>query len=279
MFGFPTKRPREHEDPVELDSNAVHERKKHRPLTLHTDPNSLWKPSLSDSHAPSPEFILPILTPVESSDDDDGDNKRMCNDLEACKSPRNNLPDAAPSPMDIDLSHESLPSDGLQPWAPSGQDDKVLQPSPISHNLINQSLTLNEQHPETSINIPTSEDPIPTASVQNPAQGQQYTTYEHSQRLPSPVSEGEDIPTNLSLTINYLGHASHSNVDPLPADGPTLNLEQPSATLLGQDQRSTPYRKLGPSKKKKASVAMGFRADCEKCRRKIPGHYSHIIRT
>lgn len=28
----------------------------------------------------------------------------------------------------------------------------------------------------------------------------------------------------------------------------------------------------------KLTIAMGFRADCEKCQQRVPGHYSHIIR-
>ena len=31
--------------------------------------------------------------------------------------------------------------------------------------------------------------------------------------------------------------------------------------------------------KGKTTLAMGYRADCEKCRLKLPGHYSHFIRS
>ncbi|KAI1913113.1 hypothetical protein LOZ65_005870 [Ophidiomyces ophidiicola] len=30
---------------------------------------------------------------------------------------------------------------------------------------------------------------------------------------------------------------------------------------------------------RKLTIAMGFRADCEKCQQRVPGHYSHIIRS
>ena len=29
----------------------------------------------------------------------------------------------------------------------------------------------------------------------------------------------------------------------------------------------------------KAKLSMGYRADCEKCRARVPGHYNHVIRT
>jgi hypothetical protein len=31
--------------------------------------------------------------------------------------------------------------------------------------------------------------------------------------------------------------------------------------------------------KGKISFAMGYRVDCEKCQMKVPGHYSHIVRS
>lgn len=31
--------------------------------------------------------------------------------------------------------------------------------------------------------------------------------------------------------------------------------------------------------KGKMSISMGYRADCEKCRLKVPGHYNHWIHT
>ncbi|KAK2808574.1 hypothetical protein FQN50_004606 [Emmonsiellopsis sp. PD_5] len=33
-----------------------------------------------------------------------------------------------------------------------------------------------------------------------------------------------------------------------------------------------------PTGRSKISIAMGYRADCDKCQRRVPGHYSHIIR-
>lgn len=30
--------------------------------------------------------------------------------------------------------------------------------------------------------------------------------------------------------------------------------------------------------KGKMTISMGYRADCEKCRMKVPGHYNHFVR-
>ena len=37
------------------------------------------------------------------------------------------------------------------------------------------------------------------------------------------------------------------------------------------------HRKKKKKQKGKITLAMGYRADCEKCQLKVPGHYSHFI--
>lgn len=40
-----------------------------------------------------------------------------------------------------------------------------------------------------------------------------------------------------------------------------------------------PNRMWGGSPMKgKMTISMGYRADCEKCRMRVPGHYNHLIR-
>ena len=35
---------------------------------------------------------------------------------------------------------------------------------------------------------------------------------------------------------------------------------------------------VGWEGKEKVSLSMGYRADCEKCRSRVPGHWSHVVR-
>lgn len=44
-----------------------------------------------------------------------------------------------------------------------------------------------------------------------------------------------------------------------------------------QNQYGNPTNADMLQRQKKASIAMGFRADCDKCQRRVPGHYSHIV--
>ena len=44
-------------------------------------------------------------------------------------------------------------------------------------------------------------------------------------------------------------------------------------------QRSNTSRRAAVSEQgAKVSFSMGYRADCEKCRTRVPGHYSHVIK-
>ena len=95
-------------------------------------------------------------------------------------------------------------------------------------------------------------------------------------RLPSPISEGETSP---SVIVEGLG-----------------DMQMEVETTLQEEARDTPVKK-GHTRSKhslrnwtgfggelsgngagaKRFFSMGYRSDCEKCRMKVPGHFSHII--
>ncbi|KAL2067346.1 hypothetical protein VTL71DRAFT_1771 [Oculimacula yallundae] len=98
--------------------------------------------------------------------------------------------------------------------------------------------------------------------------------FRRGRRLPSPISEGETSP---SVIVAGFGD---------------MQMEVESSSQLDPD-KETPTKK-GHSRSKhslrnwtgygselnggmKRSFSMGYRADCEKCRMKVPGHFSHII--
>ena len=56
----------------------------------------------------------------------------------------------------------------------------------------------------------------------------------------------------------------------------TSSREGPPATPVQSRSRSNAF---GSGSGGKVSFSMGYRADCDKCLRKVPGHYSHIIRS
>jgi hypothetical protein len=66
----------------------------------------------------------------------------------------------------------------------------------------------------------------------------------------------------------------------LEASG-TLNTQGYRASAIEQAWRNTGAAaniRGSPSKTGKVMLCMGFRADCDKCRTRVPGHYNHVIR-
>ncbi|GAP91465.1 putative DNA polymerase III subunits gamma and tau-like protein [Rosellinia necatrix] len=136
-----------------------------------------------------------------------------------------------------------------------------------------------------------------------------------NRRLPSPISEngGEDAPTSPGMVLDNcspvmaqlqrpcLPHMTHSmNPHTMPLHPNIRMSPQPSeadAAMMDHDGESpssapptpSPRGKFGHSRSKhtlnswtlqpgmKKSFSIGYRADCEKCRLKIPGHFNHII--
>ncbi|KAL6703339.1 hypothetical protein ACN47E_009757 [Coniothyrium glycines] len=100
----------------------------------------------------------------------------------------------------------------------------------------------------------------------------QDTGDERSRRMPSPISEDEDIPdTPTALTQSQLSRLSFShtnNADVMDTDASGISLALPP-TPRGR-KRSGALTGMG-------RFSMGYRDDCEKCRQRVPGHYSHFL--
>jgi hypothetical protein len=96
----------------------------------------------------------------------------------------------------------------------------------------------------------------------------EYEQYLRSRRLPSPISEDEamDFP------------AAPKN-SPLETSAPveTRNPEPQPRGLRTPARMAQPLTGESPPKGK-IMFSMGFRADCEMCRNRVPGHSNHIFR-
>ncbi|KAE8349247.1 hypothetical protein BDV28DRAFT_152067 [Aspergillus coremiiformis] len=279
MFGFPSKRQRGHEELADLDPSAIHERKKPRSLALRTSPKCFQKPSFADANHAVSDLGLSTLTPVESSDDDDMDgyNKHVHAAWKG-ELPHQAAPNTA---MDIDHNRDIVPPVGDENqclWPTSACSNVDIQPSPIPHNRVNQSLTISQRpaadSPYRYIH-PTTSDQDPTPSICNPIQ-----------RLPSPVSDSEDAmgsvqdtASDVDMAYNPSRPASFSPSTWLGMEESSPRMQQYLALPEVEKNKHKDSPSKGASSKKKITFSMGFRADCEKCRCKVPGHYSHIIRT
>ena len=117
-------------------------------------------------------------------------------------------------------------------------------------------------------NQPTSSTPAPPI-WKGP---RQEIEDDRSRRMPSPISEDDDIPdTPTAFTQSQLSRLSFSHAstaDQMDTESSTTNLALPP-TPRGR-KRSGALTGMG-------RFSMGYRDDCEKCRQRVPGHYSHFL--
>lgn len=274
-----------------------------------------------------------IITPVESSDDDD---KRVAlNGTFSSKCRRSKKEDLPflqirieePSDADSDLEMtDSQPRSTIldSPWSSGLAPTSGLNPlcSPIPHRLVTESLNLSGgrtatpiySHFTTNMNVDSmmQESPFEIAGNSGNATPSFRTDSEdwwRRRRLPSPISEDEISPTtttwvprlpddNFAMNLS-LGSASGTVAEshtvlrrnpPFQNDvNPTACSESLGDTNPGNSNRANtpPFANTPPAddsstpkqNRKKLSIAMGYRADCDKCQRRVPGHYSHIIQS
>jgi hypothetical protein len=98
----------------------------------------------------------------------------------------------------------------------------------------------------------------------------------HGHRLPSPISEGDDRPQPFEENGEPMEIVED---DPGGISGNSTRANNKAS----QSSRSSRLadRRIPPAavfSKGKMMFAMGYRADCEMCRDKVPGHYSHFAR-
>ena len=301
MFTFSTKRQRE-PDAVDLEDNAAREKKvcvdsevfclsatilgfptnnrlqRPRPLTLRTLPGAFQKPSCPEINQLAPSF--PTLTPIESSDDDDGDYlKSWSNNVTNATSLQEQPPSGSLSDtMDVDMGRE-LPSlvngdAGLLPFPTNTRNHNgSVQPSPIPRSLVDQSLNITPANYNAAVPM----DHCPTLSTGGSDIKIQEPAWQCYPRLTSPISEDGDIPASDYKSSSNDAEMSYTLSHPASPHGFDSHHDQEqqrgTSEVAGPSSSVT---KTTPSKKK-VTFFMGYRADCDKCQRKVPGHYSHII--
>lgn len=239
------------------------------------------------------------LTPVDSSDDEDMDMSRSAEheSRERHHSHGHRPPmlclDTA---MDLDHNdcHPLANGDNLSPWPLSARSKAAgnLQPSPIPHQLITQSLNISGGRTATPIyghfTHSTRTDTTGNDSMLSPSMiTEEEINWWQKRSLPSPISEDEDMAAGWLDDLNgqealpppvipLRPHQVATQPQPRSVPEPVLAATDDSqAANSGDNSRASP----AAQRKGRVGLAMGYRADCEKCRLKVPGHYSHIIRS
>jgi hypothetical protein len=175
--------------------------------------------------------------------------------------------------------------DNLSPWLQPGS----AQPSPIPHQLVNQFLTINGVPTTTPTHgyFPAEASPVTTPGQQDlhmtGDMAGTNVTLPPAIRLPSPISDKDDAVMSTPNTGDADADADAEMGDySLPSFTQTAS-PAPSADFAGVYQQAPPVvpddhhtSTCTAAPRRRSPLVMGYRADCNKCRCKVPGHYSHI---
>ncbi|KAL8992412.1 MAG: hypothetical protein Q9188_007592 [Gyalolechia gomerana] len=265
------KRAREDDD-LEWESRT-HNHKKPRALPFRTSPtikhiNTFPQPP----RTLPPPLLTPALTPIETSEDE-GELKNPFRSPTQERSAQLTMNSTIfidePRDMDMDMDYSEA-AEAPQPR----RSVESAQPSPCT--ITPRTVSYNPQEVNNGGRIPTpiyghfNHGPksvtMDTDATEITPRSQQEIAHDlflRRRRLPSPISEDEamDDPDGMGGMLGRLDM------------GPKTNSQPPFRTnkMWGGGEPATPT-------KGKMTISMGYRADCEKCRMKVPGHYNHFIR-
>lgn len=104
-------------------------------------------------------------------------------------------------------------------------------------------------------------------SISPEAASQNYLHHLQGRRPPSPISEGSVSPVKQAFVQEDVMDMDVSSPEKVtPKKGHSRN-RHATRNHTGFTPENAGVKRF----------SMGYRADCEKCRMKVPGHYSHVV--
>lgn len=236
-----------------------------------------------------------LLTPVESSDDDIASN-----DLNYELSPlpplegSNTTSDSSTSSLKVVVGDDgdmemadSQPREfsSPQPWQRQRSNDMLVPPN-IPLLLDTQHRQGNERLPtpiyghfsDRDVNMDMHGAGARASTLLSPfIREEEEAPWWRGHHLPSPADTPDEFMTPVSQAD---GMMDRLNADTAGSNDAT-NTKTPFPPLPSQGHSI--LEGLGESFRAELDVprsrrlVMGVRGDCDKCRRKVPGHYSHIV--
>ncbi|MCJ1409957.1 hypothetical protein MMC19_004041 [Ptychographa xylographoides] len=310
MFAVAFKRSRE-EDEGELDVMRT-ERKKPRTLPFRTSPTTKHTSFFSQSRQVP---RAPVLTPAESSEDDSDDaSTGRIRRMVPSRLTASSIVHVDDDDSDLDMEDSQPLGSPLWsprlPTSPASSPQHFTAPSPLPLKAVKQvqQLSISNTRIPTPIyghfNISPQDTPmtiggLPSATTPEPPSTKYATFYEtqhdlflRRRRLPSPISEDENMDSPTTTTSGMLRKLDMGMGTPTSTTHPLqdvimitpvtpdqfLGSEWRDKRRGGMDGRMKETEHLQPVTEGKVVISMGFRADCEKCTGRVPGHYSHVLR-
>ena len=123
---------------------------------------------------------------------------------------------------------------------------------------------------ETSMNMLDTSETSPSLPCQKAQIEVDYSSFLRRKRLPSPIGEDDDMLSPTAVTGRRPDHSdAYCNQYPIyPSGVDVMEENTPLANIRFTEPNTN-----------RTMLSMGYRADCEKCRTRVPGHYNHVIRT
>lgn len=97
--------------------------------------------------------------------------------------------------------------------------------------------------------------------------------------LPSPISEGDHWRRHMLSPIQGADEMMGRWAMETEEQDGKIEMEIPEKAGTGQAHHPGRSRVEYGTGRGKPMLVMGYRADCEKCRARVPGHYSHVVRS
>jgi hypothetical protein len=236
-----------------------------------------------------------LLTPVESSDDDIASNDL---NFETGRLPplddSNTSSDSSTTSIKVVVGDDgdmemadSQPREfsSPQPWQRQRSNDMLVPPN-IPYLLDTQHRQGSERMPtpiyghfnDSDVNMDMNGAGVRPSTLLSPLiREEEEPSWWRGHRLPSPVDTFDGLMTPVSqadgmmdrLNVNTAGSNDASrNETPFPAlSDQGLSIFEGQSESFGVEPDASRSRRL----------TMGFRTDCDKCQRRVPGHYSHIV--
>lgn len=220
------------------------------------------------------------MTPPDSSEEEDSPPFSRESHLQSSyQLSINPLAQQPEQPFDLDMDMTDVQTVVSSPqWgqqasssSPQASPRTVTPPSPgfkvpirSPHNAVfgGRLPTPIYGHFQQSIDAKMEMGEDPENIIPRSQQEIEYENYVMRRRLPTPITEDEAIAEFPTTTGGMTGHVSMSAY---------LHNGQQSSVRSPHGFVTSPRGRL--------SFSMGFRADCEMCRNRVPGHTNHIFRT
>ncbi|KAL1956485.1 hypothetical protein VTO42DRAFT_7283 [Malbranchea cinnamomea] len=280
-------------------------RKKPRPLSSQNSAaphNNSYLAQLDYQAATNPSLSVP--TPAESSEEDGAVRSQGTKQHRSTPLTNKNWLDTMRvekcSEMDLDLEMtdsqpESANASTLYSPSLCSANLNVLAPFPIPSQLINDSLTMDGGHGTMQDSTRFTPNSYMSSLMRKSGSQNIPTSFNFDSRValgnnkdpwscqgpPSPISEDENTLSNSFVFPSSLNFPSTNAQAPhqgcfARSDG-SMGYNAPSGHQHAENNtRNTTFRSAN---RPKLGIAMGYRADCDKCQRRVPGHYSHIVRS